>query len=176
MITREPAVEDHGDYTLRTIISPAKARTMEISDMTPEQLGMLLYKTETKSRRAGKVYLHSLGAPSSSEDLDMAIKRAQASKKALAARESIESKQSSDGSEIDSKADQLVTSAISQVIAELAKQGLNRAEFAQMCGWPDSLLSNYLTGRKEPGLRAICRMAAVLNCTLGIIPEKRQKS
>ena len=47
---------------------------MEISEMTNEQLGMLLYKTETKSRRAGKVYLHSIGAPSLSDDLDMALK------------------------------------------------------------------------------------------------------
>lgn len=173
MITEDTAVRECGDYNRRA--PQPESRPMEINDMTPEQLGMLLYKTETKSRRAGKVYLHSLGAPSSSEDLDMAIKKAQASKKALAARLTIESKQASNGSEIDSKADSLVSAAIGQIIDELAKQGLNRTEFAQMCGWPDSLLSNYLTGRKEPGLRAFCRMAAVLNCTLGIALEKKQK-
>jgi ribosome-binding protein aMBF1 (putative translation factor) len=149
---------------------------MKISEMTHEQLGMLLYKTETKSRRAGKVYLHSIGAPSSSEDLDMAIKKAQSSKKAVEARRSIEAKQSTDGSYLDAKANEMVAAAIQQVIAEITSRGLNRTEFAQMCGWPDSLVSNYLNGRKEPGLRAICRMAAVLNCTLGIAPEKKEKT
>lgn len=170
------AVEEHGDYNSRTSAASVKVRNMEISEMTNEQLGMLLYKTETKSRRAGKVYLHSIGAPSLSDDLDMALKKAQASKKAVEVRQSIEAKQNSDGSDLDTKADELVSAAIGQVIAEISNRGLNRTEFAHMCGWPDSLLSNYLTGRKEPGLRAICRMAAVLNCTLGIVPEKKKKS
>lgn len=171
------ADRSHGDYTLRTPTVLAKPdRTMEIQEMTPAQLGMLLFKTETKSRRAGKVYLHSIGAPSSSDDLDFAIQHAKASKKALAVRADIEAKQSNNGSELDLQAAELASNVIQQVVAELDKQSLTRTEFAHICNWPDSLLSNYLTGRKEPGLKAICRMAAALNLTLHLVPEKRQKT
>ncbi len=160
----QTAVEDHGDYTLRTIISPAKARTMEISDMTPEQLGMLLYKVSF-SRKAAKYFLHDIGVSSTAESLAAAISKAESSEAAVRIRDRLLSDRKDKMADIGDSVTAEVDKMLSAIAEEMANQGMTQAQLAEICGWEQPLVSAYLSKTKVPGLANLCKITLALGKT-----------
>lgn len=147
--------------------NPARQREcetepMEIEDLTPEQLGMILFRVNSQSRKSAKRYLHDIGCPADSESLDLAIERANASESAKLAAEQIKAMREDLGIGLDA-ASKLEKQAILDLINEYVESFENgHVGLAAHLAWHPSQLSNLLSGRTTMSVLDLCRLAIAL--------------
>lgn len=53
---------------------------------------------------------------------------------------------------------------LSALKSRIAEAGLTQADIAAACGWQQPLVSDYLTGKKDPGLENLIKLATALDC------------
>ena len=159
------AVKDHGGYNSGTSKESANQKTtMEISEMTNEQLGMLLYKINF-SRKSAKYFLHDIGVASTSESLAMATKAAEGNEAAVRIKDRLLSDRKDKMAEIGDNVSPEVDKMLSAVATEMANQGITQSQLAEICGWEQPLVSAYLNKTKVPGLANLCKMTVALGKT-----------
>jgi hypothetical protein len=137
---------------------------MEIADMTPEQLGMLLYKFES-SRKSAKYFLHDIGVSSTSESLARAFETAQSNAEAVEIKNQLLMERKGKMADIGDNVTAEVDKMLSAITEEMANQGMTQAQLAEICGWEQPLVSAYLSKTKVPGLANLCKITLALGKT-----------
>jgi hypothetical protein len=139
-----------------------EAELMELSDLTAEQLGKILFRVTNQSRRSAKRYLHDLGCPSDSEALDAAIELAYRSDEAKQASESIKADREEIGTGLDAASKIERQRVLDRLRERIDSLEGGHVEFANSIGWPPTLLSDMMSGRKSMTLLDLCRLAIAL--------------
>lgn len=153
--------------------NPARQREcetepMELSDLTPEQLGVLLFKVNNHSRAIAKRYLYELGCPNRSEDLDKAIELAEASDAAIQEADRVEGEVQGIKSELDVQSSAEKDRLIALISSHIEASGMGQVEFAQKITWQPMVLSKILSGRKRVSVEDLCRLAIALGLKIDI--------
>ena len=64
---------------------------------------------------------------------------------------------------------------LADVVLKMREQDLTQQD-VDRCGWPQSLVSAYLSGGKEPGAKNLAKMASAVGCvwrlTVEVMPPK----
>jgi transcriptional regulator with XRE-family HTH domain len=53
---------------------------------------------------------------------------------------------------------------LADVRLRMQEQSLTQSDIAERAGWPQSLVSAYLTGDKEPGIGNLAKLASAVGC------------
>lgn len=131
--------------------------------LTTEQLGRLLFKAAREPRRNQKRYLKDLGGEGSAEELDEVLAVAEKSAAAKKEAKRLERERTIHAKTVAAGVDGQVAEMLAALRLRMEEQGLTQAQLADLCGWPASLLSRYLTGQKSPGLDNLVKMATALD-------------
>lgn len=130
-------------------------------NLSPEQLGRLLFKSACEPRRNQKRYLKDLGGTGSAEELDAVLAQAQDSAEARAECDRLQRQRT-----IIAQAVHAVDGRVAEMLADIRlhmqDQGLTQQDVATRCGWPQSLVAAYLTGKTEPGIGNLAKLATAL--------------
>jgi transcriptional regulator with XRE-family HTH domain len=62
---------------------------------------------------------------------------------------------------------------LTAIRARVSELGLTQTELGQRCGWPQSLVSRYLSGQKEPGMESLAKLAKAVGCEWVLTSESR---
>jgi hypothetical protein len=149
------------EYQLR--LPPLEVKLMELSDLTAEQLGKILFRVTNQSRRSAKNYLHSLGCSSTSEDLDAAIALANASDTAKQAADDVKADREDIGEGIDGAATEEENRVLEMLTKMIEASGKSNIQFAEEMAWQPMVMNRMLSGRKEMTLHDVCRLVVALN-------------
>ncbi|MFN7841620.1 MAG: hypothetical protein ACK5N9_07810 [Pirellula sp.] len=141
---------------------------MELSDLTPEQLGKILFRVTQQSRKAAKRYLHDLGCPADSESLDAAIELANRSDEAKRASESIKAYREEIGTGLDAASRIERQRVLDRLRERIDSLDGGHVEFASSIGWDPLYLSNMLNGRTTMSLIDLCRLAVAMGEKINI--------
>lgn len=136
----------------------------QMPPLTSEQLGNLLYLVRHDSRRSAKRYLHELKRPATSADLDRVLEIASRDGAAIAEAHRLGQDLHDTLSIVEEGAGKQLATMMGCVRAEMDRQGLAPSELAARCNVPQSLLSAYLAGEKEPATANLMKMATALGC------------
>lgn len=157
----------------------ALIRSLVMSDLanklTNEQLGELLFRSRRMNRRLQKRFLHDCGGAGTSEELDLVISLARANKKAVAIAEELEAKRHEIASNVDKALESEVESFIGQLAEAMRQKGITQAELSTRCGIPQSMISQYLTLSREPGLRNLTRLVSALGMKIEVLEKSEKK-
>ncbi|MFO0383794.1 MAG: hypothetical protein ACK506_19010 [Pirellula sp.] len=145
---------------------------MELSDLTEEQLGKILFRVNHQSRKAAKSYLHTLGCPADSEALDAAVAMAQASEVAKQAAAEIKESREEIGSGLDAAAVTESNRVLDILKEQVESLEVGKVEFANLIEWPPSLLTNMLSGRKTMTLLDLCRLLVAMDLEFQVKKKK----
>lgn len=147
--------------------------TLKIDDA---QLGKLLFKSRNEPRRNQKRYLKDLGGEGSAEELDVMLERAANNPAAVAEADRLDQQRHLMAKTVEAGVDGRVAEMLADVALKIREQGLTQQDVADRCGWPQSLVSAYLTGGKEPGAKNLAKMASAVGCvwrlTVEVTPPK----
>jgi len=143
--------------------------------MSDEQLGMLLFKAMHEPRRNQKRWIRDCGGVASAEELDRMLGVANRNKKAVSIRDDLEAKRKTLNSAEDEDASSLVVAFMDRVKAAMIERDMKQSDLAVMCGWHPTAISNYFSGKKEPGIRNLLKMLEVLGKELQIKDKNSNK-
>ena len=129
---------------------------------TRAQMAILLAKAELEPRRNQKRYLHDLGGEGTAEELDQVLSIAREDKAVLEQSKTIIEERRRVNETVERGASEGAAKMLAQLRAEMEKQGLTQSEMAERCGWKQPLLAAYLSGRKQPGIQNLAKMAETL--------------
>lgn len=145
---------------------------MELSELTPEQLGMILFRVNNQNRRSAKKYLHSLGAPSDSIALDAAIKLAQDAEQSQKIAKQIKHQREFLGGGLDAVSKSEKDRLIQKIVDVLEAKGMDHIQFAELVAMEPKHIAQILDARRELSLRDFCRMAISLNLDIDVAEKK----
>lgn len=141
--------------------------------LTTEQLGKLLYKADHEPRRNQKRYLKDLGGEGSADELDQMLAIAEQSAAAKREAKRLERERAITAKTIETGIDGHVAEMLAAVRLRLDELEMTQAQLADLCGWPASQLSAYLSGTKSPGVENLARMATALNAEWRLTPRAK---
>lgn len=133
-------------------------------NLTTEQLGKLLYKSNHEPRRNQKRYLKDCGGDGSAEELDRVLAQARQNPDAVAVCKQLERQREITARTVELGVDAGVAEMLADVKLRMADLGLTQADIADACGWQQPLVSAYLRGEKEPGAKNLAKLAAAVGC------------
>lgn len=64
---------------------------------------------------------------------------------------------------------------LTAIRARVAELGLTQIELGKRCGWPQSLVSRYLSGQKEPGMESLTKLARAVGCEWVLTENARKR-
>lgn len=144
--------------------------------MSVEQLGKLLFKAANEPRRGQKRYLKDLGGDGSADELDRVLKFAQKNKKAVQECERLDRQRKVASRAIEQGVLGEVAEMLADVRLRMEDLELTQTDVAATCGWPPSLLSNYLNGNKDIGISNLAKLASAVGCKWRLQTEKERLS
>lgn len=133
-------------------------------EFTAEQLGRLLFKSRSEPRRNQKRFLKDLGGAGSAEELDEVLAIAAANPAAVAESNRLDRQREITARTVEAGVDGRVAEMLADIRVRMEERGITQDDFARACGWKQPLVSAYLTGSKEPGIRNLAKMATALGC------------
>ena len=133
-------------------------------DLTPEQLGKLLFKDRHESRRNLKRFLHDLGGDGSAEELDEVLSIAAKNKEAATIADNLDERRWQESMGIEDRIDDDLVRMMREISKQMEEKGISQSDLAILCGIHQPTLSKYLSGKKEPGVRNLTRMARSVGC------------
>lgn len=137
---------------------------LDSTTLSAEQLGRLLYKAAHEPRRNQKRYLKDLGGDGSADELDAVLAVAKETDAAVTEAKRLDRQREITAKTVAAGVDSAVIEMIGAIRVRMADTGTTQQELADACGWPQSQVAAYLTGKKMPGLENLTKMAAALNC------------
>ena len=140
--------------------------------LTTEQLGRVLFRARHEPRRNVKRYLKDLGGSGSSDELDEVIAKAEKSQAAVAESERLEAQRHHMASTIELGVDGRVAEMLADIRIAMQRLDLSQQEVADRCGWKQPLVAAYLTGKKEPGVGNLAKLAAAVGCVWRLTPDE----
>lgn len=132
---------------------------MERVTLSPEELGMLLYKSRHEPRRNAKRFVKDRGGDGTAAELEDVLAAAAADPAAEAVAERIERERATTARNLDLGMEARSAEMLADVRVRMAEQGLTQQDVADRCGWTQPLVAAYLNGRKEPGVRNLAKLA-----------------
>ena len=133
-------------------------------NLSTEQLGLLLHRSRREPRRNLKRYLKDHNGAGSAEELDQILEIARNNAEAVHLSDVLEQQRLAQKRAVEGSSDGHVTRMLVDVRVRMNELGLTQSELGERCGWNQSLVSDYLTGKKEPGSKALAKMASALSC------------
>lgn len=144
--------------------------------LTTEQMGRLLFKAKHEPRKNQKRYLKDQGGEGSAEELDAILLQAGENQAAIAERERLEEQRRLMSKTVELGVDGRVAEMLADVQVKIQDQKLSQQDVANACGWPQSLVSAYLNGTKEPGAKNLAKLATAVGCVWRLTPAPGAKS
>ena len=132
--------------------------------LSTRQLGLLLHKSRSQPRRNQKRFLKDLGGDGSAEELDAVLAKANKSKDAVAEADRLDRERAITAKAVEAGVDGRVAEMLAAIRVEMKDQGVTQEQLAERCGWAQSLVAKYLTGKSEPGSQNLAKMAEALEC------------
>lgn len=132
--------------------------------LSTEQLAKLLFKSRHEPRRNQKRFLKDLGGEGSATELDSMLATAKADAAAVAESDRMERQRAIAARTIELGIDGNVAEMLADVRLRMQEQSLTQSDIAERAGWPQSLVSAYLTGDKEPGIGNLAKLASAVGC------------
>lgn len=129
-----------------------------------EQLGQLLFKIKHEPRRGAKRFLKDLGGDGSAEELDAQIAIAEQDAAARKVADKLERTRAISARTMELGLDGRVAEMLADVKVRMEERGLTQSDVATACGWNQPLVSAYLSGDKEPGIRNLAKLAEAVGC------------
>ncbi len=133
-------------------------------NLTSEQLGRLIFKARHEPRRNQKRFLKDLGGEGSAEELDRVLMMAESVDAAIRECERLERHRLIVAKTVDAGVDGRVAEMLAEIRLKMQDQGLTQAEIGDRCGWPQAMVSAYLSGTKEPGIGNLAKLATAVGC------------
>lgn len=141
-------------------------------NLTTEQLGRLLFKSTHEPRRNQKRYLKDIGGEGSADELDRVLATARHDQEAIAESKRLERQRAITAKTVASGVDGRVAEMLADIKLRMEDCDMTQADLAQACGWQQSLVSNYLAGKKEPGISNLAKMAEAVGCVWRLQPRE----
>src|SRR5690606_30558971 len=141
--------------------------------LTSEQLGRLLFKAAREPRRNAKRYLKDLGGEGTADELDHFLDLAKKSAKAVAESKRLERQRAIAASTIEAGVDGRVAEMLADIRLKMDDAGVTQGDVAQACGWQQPLVSQYLSGEKEPGAKNLAKLASAIGCVWRLVPTNK---
>ncbi|MEM8666159.1 MAG: helix-turn-helix transcriptional regulator [Planctomycetota bacterium] len=132
--------------------------------LTTGQLGQLLHKSRNQPRRNQKRFLKDLGGSGSADELDEMLAVAAADPDAVIEANRLDREREITAKTIEAGVDARVAEMIAAIKVKMQTEGMTQEDMAESCGWNQSLVAKYLTGKAEPGSRNLAKMADALGC------------
>ena len=133
-------------------------------NLTSEQMGKLLFKAIHEPRRNLKRFLHDLGGAGSAEELDEALATAANDKEATVIANTLNERRWQESMCIEDRIDDDLVRMMQEISQKMKEKGISQSDLAILCGIHQPTLSKYLSGKKEPGVRNLTRMARSVGC------------
>lgn len=133
--------------------------------LTAVQLGRLLFKAANEPRRNQKRYLKDLGGDGSADELDQVLEQAQSSKKAADEFERLQKQRDVVRESVSSDVDKSVAGMLADLRIAMEQEAMTQKELADRCGFSQPQVAAYLSGKKEPGIGNLAKLASALNRT-----------
>ncbi len=144
--------------------------------LTPEQLGKLLFKAAHEPRRNQKRFIRDLGGDGSAEELDEVLAVAHASEVAKVIARDLEVERVGQARELEEDIGANAIRMLESIKREMELQGKTQSDMAIACGWRQGLVSLYLAGKKEPGIKNLTKMADYLGLIWDLLPKNEKKA
>lgn len=141
--------------------------------MTVEQRGRLILKSRSEPRRNQKRFLKDLGGDGSAEELDAVLTAVLNDPAAVTEADRLGRMRDLAAKSVELGLDGRVAELLAEIRVRISEKGLSQSEIASRCGWPDSLLSAYLTGQKSPGIGNLVKIASSLGCQWRLIDDSQ---
>jgi hypothetical protein len=141
-------------------------------DLKAEQLGQLLFKLKHEPRRGAKRFLKDLGGSGSAEELDALIAIAEKDAAARKIAERLERTRVISARTMELGLDGRVAEMLADIKVRMEERGVTQSDVATACGWSQPLVSAYLSGDKEPGIRNLAKLAEAVGCLWRLTPDK----
>ncbi|MEL6897041.1 MAG: helix-turn-helix transcriptional regulator, partial [Planctomycetota bacterium] len=139
------------------------------------QLGELLHAFRCSKRRGAKRFLHSINAPSQSADLDGYLIAAESNANAAAIADRLDRTREIKMQRISQGTDADVAEIIATICEQMSANGITQTQIANECGWGQPMVSQYLTGEREPGIVNACKLARAVGLTLIATGSKKSE-
>jgi predicted XRE-type DNA-binding protein len=137
-------------------------------DLTPQQLGKLIFKSKYEPRRSLKRFLRDLGGDGSAEELNETLEFAASNSEANSFAKLLDSNWRIAGENIESAAKTKLAGIMHELKIKMKEKGLTQSDVATACGWSQPLLSHYLSGNVEPGALNLLKMIESVGCSVTI--------
>ncbi len=141
--------------------------------LTIQQYAQVLARSRVEPRRNVKRYLHDLGVASTSEELDRVLDEAVANPQVTLEAARIERLRNAQSKAIAHCNIGQVAEMLADVRLRMDDLSLTQTDVATRCGWTQSLVSDYLTGKKEPGIGNLAKLAASVGCVWRLDADKQ---
>jgi predicted XRE-type DNA-binding protein len=139
-------------------------------NLTPQQLGRLLFKEKHEPRRSLKRFLRDLGGDGSAEELNVALEIASKDIQAKSFADLLDTNRRIAAENIEETAKDRLQAIMLEVKRKMSESGLTQSDVATACGWSQPLLSHYLSGNVEPGALNLLKLIESVGCSV-IISE-----
>lgn len=134
-------------------------------NISVEQMARLLFKSLNEPRRNQKRFLKDLGGDGSAEELDRVLQMAREDPEAVSLSRRLERQREITARTVELGVDGRVAEMLADVRVRMEERGLTQSDVAAACGWQHQVLvSQYLSGAKEPGARNLAKLAAAVGC------------
>jgi len=134
--------------------------------LTTEQKAKLIFKSEVEPRRNQKRFLKDLGGDGSADELDEVLAVAMKSKPARELASKLKREREIQVKTVSAGVDGRVAELLAAIQVRMKDQGITQSDLAGTCGWSQPLVSDYLSGRKEPGIGNLCKIVEAIGCCL----------
>ena len=134
--------------------------------LTAKQLGRLLLKEAHEPRRGQKRYLKDLGGSGSADELDEVLEVARGTPAAIKEYERLEKQREIIASSVTGEVDQGVAELLADIRAAMDDANLTQSDLAMRSGLTQPQIAAYLTGRKQPGIGNVVRIAQAMGMRL----------
>ncbi len=127
--------------------------------LSAEDLGQLLFKASHQPRVVSKFFLRERGGVGSQEELETLLSRARNCSEAVSIANRLERESEPAAPWVDMTIEGRVAEMLADILVRMREQNLTQKDVAERCGWSQPQVAAYLTGRKEPGIRNLTKLA-----------------
>ena len=137
-------------------------------ELTADQLARLLFKSHHEPRRQLKQFIRDLGGLGTAEELNEVLTAANANEVVKRIAERMEIERDGTLGSIELNSDTQLVHLLDSIKKRIDLLNLTESDVATMCGWSQELLSEYLSGKVEPGVKNLAKLAASVGLSLDL--------
>ena len=137
-------------------------------EFTADQLARLLFKSHHEPRRNLKQFIRDLGGLGTAEELNEVLAAAKANEVVKRIAERMEIERDGTIGSVELKSDTQLFQLLDSIKKHMDVMDLTQSDVATMCGWSQELLSEYLSGKVEPGVKNLAKLAASVGLSLDL--------